>query len=347
MEVILWVGGILLLLWILFQINKIGIIEEKIGVIVAKLDKLEKLDNLDFSEKLDDIIELLPKSTKSQINKIGIIEEKIGIIGAKLDNMDFSDKLDDIIELLPKPTKSQIPENLYILKIDGITTDSILLTDIPKFLVDTKNTYVWDNEKLIWKHILLFDEIVSFCQIVTQYPLNWNSINLDVDKFRNGEVIPEAKTDEAWELAGKNGTPVWCYYNNDLDNGFMYGKLYNYHAVNDPRGLAPVGWHIPTDEEWTELENLLGKEAGKKLKSKNGWKNSGNCTDLVGFKALPGGFRYLNGSFYGIRDTASFWSATELDSTDAWTRFLNYDSGDVDRDISNKSLGASVRCLRD
>jgi uncharacterized protein (TIGR02145 family) len=306
MEVILWVGGILLLLWVLFQINKIGIIEEKIGVIFAKLDNLEKLDKLDFLK--------LP---------------------------------DDINELLPKPTKSQIPENLYILKIDGKTTNPILLTDIPKFLVDADNTYVWDNEKLIWKHILLFDEIASFCQIGAYDPSNWTTKNLDLDKFRNGDIIPEAKTDEEWTLAGDMGTPAWCHYDNDLDNGLKYGKLYNYHAVNDPRGLAPVGYHIPNDREWSELENLLGEEAGKKLKSKNGWKNSGNCTDLVGFKALPGGFRSHGGSFYGIRDTASFWSATELDSTDAWLRYLSANFGSVYRSTSDKPGGASVRCLRD
>jgi hypothetical protein len=224
MEVILWVGGILLLLWVLFQINKIGIIEEK-------LDKLEKLDNLQLLEKLD--------------------------------------KLDDIIELLPKPTKSQIPENLYILKIDGITTDSILLTDIPKFLVDAKNTYVWDNEKLIWKHILLFDEIVSFCQIGAYDPSNWTTKNLDVDTFRNGDIIPEAKTDEEWELAIHIKKPAWCYYENDPENGKKYGRLYNKFAVMDPRGLAPDGYHIPNDSEWTALDNLLGKESGKKLISKN------------------------------------------------------------------------------
>jgi uncharacterized protein (TIGR02145 family) len=301
MEVILWVGGILLLLWVLFQINKIGIIEEKLD----KLEKLDNLDNLQLLEKLD--------------------------------------KLDDIIELLPKPTKSQIPENLYILKIDGITTDSILLTDIPKFLVDAKNTYVWDNEKLIWKHILLFDKIVSFCQIVTQYPLNWTSKNLDVDKFRNGDIIQEAKTDEEWELAGINGTPAWCYYDNDLDNGLKYGKLYNWFAVNDPRGLAPLGWHVPSNDEWLELENLLGNEAGKKLKSKNGWEDSVNGTDLIGFNAIPGGYRYSSFFTY-IRKGAFFWSATESYNTSPWCHFLDTDNGSF---TLHKSSGASVRCIRD
>ena len=305
MEFILWVGGILLLLWVLFQINKIGIIEEKIGVIVAKLEKLEKLDKLDFLKK--------PA---------------------------------DINELLPKPINSQISENLYILKIDGITTDSILLTEIPKFLVDANNTYVWDNEKLIWKHILLFDEIASFCQIGAYDPLNWTTKNLDVDHFRNGDVIPGVKTDEDWQKAAINRTPAWCYYDNDPENGEKYGKLYNWHAVNDPRGLAPDGYHIPNDSEWTALENLLGEDAGLKLKSKNGWKNSGNGKDLIGFNALPGGYRNNKYMFANITYCAFFWSATESFSAAARLRNLNYNDGDVSKSLSDKSVGASVRCVK-
>jgi uncharacterized protein (TIGR02145 family) len=84
--------------------------------------------------------------------------------------------------------------------------------------------------------------------------------NLDVSTFRNGEIIPEAKTTEEWEAAGKNKQPVWCYYRNDPKNGTKYGKLYNYYAVNDSRGLAPAGWHIPTYGEWDVLFHFLGVE---------------------------------------------------------------------------------------
>jgi uncharacterized protein (TIGR02145 family) len=288
MELIFWLGGLILLLWVYFKIINIGVIEEKY------------------------------------------------------------DNLDEYNKPLPKPpSKSQIPENLYILKIDGKTTNPILLTDIPKFLVDADNTYVWDNEKLIWKHILLFDEIVNFCKIVAHYPLKWSTRNLDVDTFRNGDIIQEARTMKEWVAAGKNKTPAWCYYENDLDNGFRYGKLYNYFAVNDERGLAPKGYHIPKDSEWEDLENLLGKEAGTKLKSKNGWKDSGNGTDLIGFNALPGGLRYFDGSFLDIRKIAFFWSATEEDTSRVWYRGLNINFGGVYRNSNDKSVGASVRCIRD
>ena len=101
----------------------------------------------------------------------------------------------------------------------------------------------------------------------------WMSENLNVDKFRNGEAIPEAKTEEEWKNAGLKKQPAWCYYNNNPDNGERYGKLYNWYAVNDPRGLAPAGFKVPTDEEWSRLIDFLGGEslAGKSMKSINFW----------------------------------------------------------------------------
>lgn len=103
----------------------------------------------------------------------------------------------------------------------------------------------------------------------------WSIKNLDVSTFCNGEIIPQAKTDEEWNRAGNDKQSAWCYYNNDLKNGAKYGKLYNWYAVSDPRGLAPTGWHIPTDEEFNELISFLGgnDQAAQKLKSNNGWAN--------------------------------------------------------------------------
>jgi uncharacterized protein (TIGR02145 family) len=72
----------------------------------------------------------------------------------------------------------------------------------------------------------------------------WMAENLNVDKFRNGDLIPHIQDPEEWEQAGKNQQPAWCYYENDPENGNIYGKLYNWYAVNDPRGLAPEGFHV-------------------------------------------------------------------------------------------------------
>ena len=100
----------------------------------------------------------------------------------------------------------------------------------------------------------------------------WMSKNLNVDRFRNGDLIRHAVSASEWEDAGGNGQAAWCYYENKPENGDDYGKLYNWYAVNDSRGLCPTGWHVPSDKEWTTLENDLGSSAaGGKLKSTTGW----------------------------------------------------------------------------
>lgn len=126
------------------------------------------------------------------------------------------------------------------------------------------------------KKLSLVTFLMSFsflfnAQTVTIGSQVWMTKNLDVSTFRNGDHIPQAKTDEEWKKAGENQQPVWCYYAYDQAKGPKYGKLYNWYAVNDPRGLAPRGYHVPTDAEWTKLENFLGSDAGKKMKSATGW----------------------------------------------------------------------------
>jgi len=177
----------------------------------------------------------------------------------------------------------------------------------------------------------------------------WSSKNLDVDTFRNGDPIPHAETEEQWKQAGENGKPAWCYNKNDPANGKKYGKLYNWHAVNDPRGLAPEGWHVPSDDEWEILvDHLGGKDiAGTKMKSTGGWKNDGNGTNESGFSGLPGGYRDFLGTFSGIGKDGYWWSSTELRTYSAWTCYLYYFNGIVSRNDYDKKNGFSVRCLRD
>jgi uncharacterized protein (TIGR02145 family) len=145
----------------------------------------------------------------------------------------------------------------------------------------------------------------------------WMSENLNVDKFRNGDSIPHAKTKEEWILAGEKKQPAWCYYENHKiqDNpkyGDKYGKLYNWYAVIDKRGLAPLGWHIPSDDEWTILTNQLGgKElARQKIKSNSGWENK-NGSDSLGFCGLPGGCRKEDGTFSNLGQQGAWWSSSE------------------------------------
>lgn len=177
----------------------------------------------------------------------------------------------------------------------------------------------------------------------------WMKRNLDVTKYRNGDIIPGVTDNAAWQ---KLTTGAWCYYNNDsAQYAAIYGKLYNWYAVNDPRGLAPAGWHIPNDTEWDALYAGLGgiESAGGKLKEEgtSHWTtpNTG-ASNSSGFTGLPGGFRFQNGTFYEIGISCSWWSNTAASPTDAWAYGMNNESGSAGNDGSYKRSGFSVRCLR-
>lgn len=176
----------------------------------------------------------------------------------------------------------------------------------------------------------------------------WHGKNLNVDRFANGDPIPEAKTPEEWSRADANKRPAWCYYDDDPENGQVYGKLYNWYAVNDPRGLAPEGWHIPTNKEWAAMiEHLGGEEgAGSSLKSTAAWdeNGSGNNTSRVGF--LPGAYRNPDGTFGPLGKYGNWWSASEYNTYSAWYYLLSYSNNAVGRGSYSKGCGISVRCIR-
>ena len=169
----------------------------------------------------------------------------------------------------------------------------------------------------------------------------WMTKNLNVDKFRNGDPIPEAKTEGEWKAYNQAGEAAWCYYENDPKNGAKYGKLYNWYAVNDPRGLAPKGWHIPTDAEWTELTDYLGgvEKAGAKMKSKEGWYKNGNGTNSSGFSGLPGGLRSSYGAFDVIGYYGYWWSSTEFNTVYAGYRPRNFTPGNCYSSYNDKAYG--------
>ena len=179
----------------------------------------------------------------------------------------------------------------------------------------------------------------------------WMEKNLDVLTYRNGDVIPQVTDATAW--AGLT-TGAWCWYSNSADNGAIYGKLYNWYAVNDTRGLCPTGWHIPTDAEWTTLNNKLDGDgalvAGGKMKTTGTtrWASPNtSATNESGYAGLPGGYRTSSGTFLDVGNGGKWWSATEDNSTSAGARTLDYGNGDLGRIASNKKGGFSVRCLRD
>ncbi len=178
----------------------------------------------------------------------------------------------------------------------------------------------------------------------------WMSNNLEVTEYRNGEKIPQVTDSIQW---GNLTTGAWCYYNNDPSNGKIYGKLYNWYAIKDPRGLAPAGWHIPSDSEWTVLENFLGgaSVAGGKMKESGTthWQspNTG-ATNESGFSALPSGWRDgYTGNFNEGGTNGTWWSATDYYQTFAWYRFVGSGTAALGKYGNFKGHGFSVRCIKD
>ena len=177
----------------------------------------------------------------------------------------------------------------------------------------------------------------------------WMSENLNASTYRNGDPIRYVRTPEEWVDAAEKKEGAWCYYDNDPKNGEVYGKLYNWYAVNDSRGLAPKGYHIPSNAEWTILTDFLGGEeiAGKKMKSTTGWTGSGNGDNSSGFNGLSGGYCRYNGYFIRISDYGYWWSSSENYTNSAYSRVLYNGNKGVSRYVVDKGEGFSVRCLRD
>lgn len=178
----------------------------------------------------------------------------------------------------------------------------------------------------------------------------WMAQNLNVDKYRNGDPIPQVQNASQWI---KLTTGAYCYYENNTANGTVYGKLYNFYAVKDPRGLAPVGYHIPTETERNSLINSFGGQlkAGGALKGVGTtyW-NSPNtgATNESGFNALPGGTRTsYNGKFQEMKRAGYFWTSTSKYSTAAFTIALEAPSTSMlFGNLGNNLNGMSVRCIK-
>jgi uncharacterized protein (TIGR02145 family) len=178
----------------------------------------------------------------------------------------------------------------------------------------------------------------------------WMAENLRTTKYNDSTIIPNVISNNEWDTLTRG---AYCNYNNtsSIDSIATFGRLYNWHAVNTGK-LAPKGWHVPTNADWTTLTDFLGAEivAGGKLKE-NGpklwvWPNSA-ATNKTGFTALPGGSRGQNGKFYDVGYYGTWWCADETGTNLAWGRDVGYATGYIAIDYVNKTLGFSVRCVRD
>jgi clan AA aspartic protease (TIGR02281 family) len=178
----------------------------------------------------------------------------------------------------------------------------------------------------------------------------WMAENLNVYHYKNGDIIPQVTDPEKWDNLT---TGAWCYYNNDPKMGKVYGKLYNWYAVIDPRGIAPEGWSVPKKEDFISLINFLGKkDAGKKMKEKSGWKLydqgekeyvDGNGNNICKFSGLPGGWMWGGNNFSMIYEIGVWWTC----EISPYYFDLYNGKDDLDHMNCKMNCGFSIRCIKD
>jgi len=173
----------------------------------------------------------------------------------------------------------------------------------------------------------------------------WMTENLNVDVFQNGDSIPEAKSEEEWKKAGVESKPIWSYYNYYSELGKKYGKLYNWYAVSDKRGLVPKGWHIPTEAEFQILVTDVNNDANA-LKAIGQGFGDGVGTNTSGFSALLAGIS-LEGFSYALGQGSLFWSSTENSSNKPYGMTLEANNSSIRFLFLIKNIGGSVRCIKD
>ena len=186
-------------------------------------------------------------------------------------------------------------------------------------------------------------------QIGTQV---WMAENLKTSKYNDGTIIPNITDSTQWSNLT---TSAWSYFKNDAANNAKYGKLYNWYAIslttNSNKNVCPIGWHVPTNAEWTTLRDYLGGEivAGGKMKEVGtiNWNSPNqNTTNLSLFTALPGGYRWIDGNYDGLGKSGNWWSSSEYDEFQAWGIPLFNSNNTFYLGEGNKKAGCSIRCLK-
>ncbi len=248
----------------------------------------------------------------------------------------------------------------------GSGTFSSSLTDLT---FDTKyyvRSYITNSEGTIYGDELSFRTMEGVLDIdgnvyraLTIGNQTWMIENLKTTRYRNGDFIPFITDPIAWSSWPYHGC---CDFNNSTYYRDKYGKLYNWYAVSDVRSIAPLGWHVPTETDYSTLFDYINTNLGvsltlvKALAATEGWATHSNVgsigNDLTinnssGFKALPGGLRYPDGSFSTITDIGGWWSSTEDTAVDAWAFLLGYSSIDILSVYEYKEVAFSVRCVKD
>ncbi|OYU82909.1 MAG: hypothetical protein CFE24_13660 [Flavobacterium sp. BFFFF2] len=278
------------------------------------------------------------------------------------------------LKLDPRPEgangpKQNLKQNNFSMKKHYLLLTLLALTITTSVQAQNDSIYVLKSSSVLEKHakkpadldtITLNPRAANLPQVSISNQV-WATKNLEVTTYSDGTPIPQVSHPMAWEHLT---TGAWCYYNNDPANGTVYGKLYNWYAAAgiyddasfaDPalrKNLAPAGWRVPTDVDWTTLTTYLGGEkvAGGKMKEKGTkhWQtpNTASSEDS-GLIAHPGGFRNMNGTFQNIGMGCYLWSSTEHSTIYAAYRYLYYENSAAYRFSNYKTSGFSVRCIKD
>ena len=241
-------------------------------------------------------------------------------------------------------SKGFLPPRMTTVQRDAIASPAAGLVI---FNTNTNSLQIYNGSG--WGSLITPSATAVFLPTIVIGTQQWMSKNLDVAFYRNGDPIPQVTDPAAWAALT---TGAWCYYNNDPTQGNKYGKLYNWYAVIDTRGLAPQGWHIPSDAEWTTLETTLGgaSVAGGKMKEPGtlNWAAPNTGADnSSGWAGLPCGGRLGVGSWISTTYSGKWWSSTDYVGVYGFFRQLYNDNGGIGRDFHERKSGWSVRCLRD
>ncbi len=264
---------------------------------------------------------------------ITIFQIGITTYAQKVTNITFRQEQSNIIVSYDLETKTPCKVSLYVSTNGGATWQGPLI----KVTGDVGSKVVSGNHNIAWNVLEEFkelkgnnikfqvraaNEVIQTVKIGNQI---WMAKNLDVSTYRNGDIIPEVKDSVEW----KNLTiGAWCYYNNDIKNGKIYGKLYNWYAVNDPRGLAPKGFHIPSILEMLTLKENIS---------------------INSFESHLRQFRNSIGLFYEYENDYFLWSSTDSGYIETFAKYLDLKSNNnySYSDEISKESGISVLCIKD
>jgi len=244
----------------------------------------------------------------------------------------------------------------FTSQLTGLDTNTLYY--VRAYASNSKGTAYGNTQSFKTLSIVIYDSVFDIDgHKYTVIPIGnqfWLRENLWVTRYRNGDVIPKVTTDAQWKIMAVG---AWCFYDNLQSNDSVYGNLYNWHALGDPRGLCPLGWHVASDSEWIELSEFLGGDSvsGGKMKSTGTIEqNSGlwyapnkSADNSSGFSGLPGGYRINYGTFYSLGNVAYFWSSSDTALVNAWNYILDANNGKLNRNFNLKTNGFSIRCTKD